>query len=206
MSKVRRDESGKIKDSFLTKYRSWKLGRMIRAGKLPKGRVVSPTEAIEAVGTTHRGYFGEVVGFLSARVIRANGEVEDLGVISTKKVTTAFRDYIVDSLQDTETYLLDTFKYHGSGTDNTAESNSDTTLGTEVETRATGSQTEGATANIYKTVGTVTYTATRAIVEHGIFNASSSGTLMDRSVFSTINVDNNDSIEFTYEITFNAET
>lgn len=205
MGKERRDKNGKIKDSFLTKYRSWRLGKQIRKGKLPRGRVVSSEEVHEALDFTQRGEFGEIVGLLSAKVIRANGEVQDLGVISTKKVTTAFRDYVVDSLQNSTTSPLDTFKYHASGTDNTAEANTQTALIAEVETRATGTQIEGATANIFKTVATVTYTATRAIVEHGIFSASTSGTMMDRSVFSTINVDNNDSIEFTYEITFNAE-
>jgi hypothetical protein len=95
-------------------------------------------------------------------------------------------------------------KYHGCGTDNTADNQTDTALGVEVETRATGTTTEGATANIFKSVGTVNITATRAIVEHGIFDASTSGQMLDRTVFSVINVDNGDSIEFTYEITFTA--
>ena len=143
------------------------------------------------------------VGRLYAVKIKADGTREELGLISTKVVTTAGVNYLVDGLQ-ANTTDVSLFKYHGSGTTNTAEAVGDTTLGTEVESRATGSQTEGASANIYRTVGTVTYTATRAIVEHGIFSATSGGTLLDRSVFSAINVVNTDSIQFTYDLTLPA--
>jgi hypothetical protein len=141
-------------------------------------------------------------GALSATITRANGETEDLGVICRNEVTDTGVAFIVDAFQNSTE--LETMKYHGCGTDNTAEDQTDTALGAEVETRGTGTTTEGATANIYKTVGTVNITATRAIVEHGVFSASTSGVLLDRSVFSVINVDNGDSIEFTYELTLTA--
>jgi hypothetical protein len=144
--------------------------------------------------------FGE--GELSAVITRADGEVENLGCIGRNYVTDSGVAWLVDAFQDTEE--CETMKYHGCGTDNTAENQTDTALGVEVETRATGTTTEGATANIFKSVGTVNITATRAIVEHGIFDASTSGQMLDRTVFSVINVDNGDSIEFTYEITFTA--
>lgn len=205
MSKQKRDKSGKIKDSLWTRLKSWWLGRQIRKGKIPRGRHISPKDVHEAIRNTYRGVMGEVWGILSAKIIRANGLIEDLGVICCKKVTTTFRDYIVDSLQDSSTYPMDAFKYHAAGTDSTAEANTDTELGTEVETRATGSQTEGATADIYKTVGTVDFTATRTMREHGILDSTSGGNLMDRSVYNTISVDDGDSIQYTYECTFNAE-
>jgi hypothetical protein len=69
------------------------------------------------------------------------------------------------------------------GTGAVAENVTDTALGTQVETRATGTQVEGASANIYRTVATITATASRAITEHGVFSASTGGTLLDRSVF-----------------------
>ena len=72
--------------------------------------------------------------------------------------------------------------------------------------RATGTQTEGASANIYKTVATITADATENWVEHGVFNASTGGTMMDRSVFSAIGVESGDTVQFTYELTCNAET
>jgi len=200
----KRDKDGKIVDDLKQKFKSWRLGRKIRKGKLPRGR--SSEEVIEAIkGTTPCGEMTEIWGVLSAKVI-CNGEVrKDLGVISTRKVTTAFRDYIVDSLQDSTTYPLDVFKYHGCGTGTTAEANTQTALVTEVGSRVSGTQTEGATANIYKTVATITPGGSYAITEHGVFSASSSGTMLDRSVFSAINVGASDSIQFTYECTFNAE-
>ena len=137
---------------------------------------------------------------LMAKVFRANGDTEDLGIVSTKLVTTAFVNNVVDNLV-AETTAFGDYKFHGMGTDNTAENVSDTALGTQVESRATGSQSEGASANIYQSVGTVTASAARAIVEHGLFNASSGGVLMDRSVFSVINLADGDAIQFTYELT-----
>jgi len=128
---------------------------------------------------------------LFARVFRADGSVENLGLIGMKVVTTVGVNYIVDTMQGTGD--ISTFDFHDSGTGNTAEAIGDTDLVTKVETgRQTGTPGEGASANIYQTVATISYTATRAVVEHGIFSATSGGTLFDRTVFSAINVDNGD--------------
>lgn len=119
---------------------------------------------------------------------------------ATRCVTDAYVALLVDELQASEA-LHSTFKYHGSGTGTGNEAAGDTALGTEVETRDTGTQTEGATANIYKSVATHTYGDTFAITEHGLFNASTVGTLMDRSKFAAVNVGNGEKIEFTYQLT-----
>lgn len=141
---------------------------------------------------------------LYARHKRADGTVVDYGLISTQKVTTAFVNFMVDQLQ-TETSEWGDFKYHDSGVGVTAEDNGDTDIETtDGESRATGNQDEGASANIYKSVGTIAYTTTKAITEHGLFSQASGTTLMDRSVFSAINVVNGDSIEFTYQLTVSA--
>jgi hypothetical protein len=200
----KRDKTGKIKDSLLQRFRSWRLNRLIRKGKLPRGRTTAG-EAAEALKMGAPKNALEMWGFLSARITHASGAVEDLGLISIQKITTAFRDYLVDSLQNSATNPLSNFKFHGCGTGTTAEENTQTALVTEVGSRVEGSQTEGATANIYKTVATISFTDAYAITEHGVFSASSNGTLMDRSLFSAINVVSGDSIQFTYEATFNAE-
>lgn len=147
---------------------------------------------------------GEVapVGRLHASLKRANGSVEDLGLICTKLVTTAGVNYLVDSLQGL--VEPEDLKYHASGTGTTAEAIGQTTLVTEVATRATGTLAEGASANIFRTVGTISYAGTFAITEHGIFSAAAVGTLLDRSVFAAINVGSGDAIEFTYELTLPA--
>jgi hypothetical protein len=148
-------------------------------------------------------WIGDVtpVGRLYITKTSSDGSVVDYGLVCTKVVTTAGVNFLVDAMQGlTEPEL---FRFHASGTGNTAENVSDTALVTEVATRTSGSQTEGA-ANVYRTVGTINYTGTHAIVEHGIFSASSAGTLLDRSVFGAINVLNGDSIQFTYDLTFPA--
>lgn len=201
---MRRDKNGKVIDSWLTKYRSWKLAKKLRRGEIPRGRT-DPQLAIEALQNSLRGVMTETYGILSARIFRKGAGVEDLGLISVRKITEDFRDFIVDQLQ-AETSAFGDFKYHANGTGTTAEASADSALETEVETRGVGSQLEGATANIYKSVGTVSITGTRAITEHGLLNASSAGVLMDRSVFSAINVTSGDSIEYTYQATFSAES
>jgi hypothetical protein len=102
-------------------------------------------------------------------------------------------NFVTDQLQ-TETSVFGDFKYHDAGVGTTAENVADTAIETtDGESRATGTQTESA-SNAYRSVGTISYTSTKAITEHGLFNDSSAGTLMDRSVFSAINVVNGDSI------------
>ena len=137
---------------------------------------------------------------LSAVIIKGNGDVEDLGILSTKVVTTAFVNFLVDQLQSS-TGQIANFTYHEMGTSGVAEAIGDTALGVAVESRTNGTQGEGASANIYKSVGTITATTTRAIVEHGLFDAATAGTLMDRSVFAVINLAASDAIQFTYELT-----
>ncbi len=125
----------------------------------------------------------------------------DRRVVKNRCVTSAFVNALVDALQSP--VYVNVYKYHDAGTGTGNEAAGDTTLGTPWGgARVAGTQVEGASANIYKTVATIEFTGTFAITEHGIFSASTGGTLMDRSKFAAINVGNGDKIEFTYEITF----
>lgn len=139
-----------------------------------------------------------------ARHLRDGVEVGRREVLN-KKVTTAFVNDIVDNLI-AETSAFGDYKFHDSGTGVTAENPAQTALVTPTGiARATGTQVEGAQTYEYKSVGTITYDNTYAIVEHGLFNVASAGTLMDRTVFAAINVVLNDQIEFTFTIQFAAE-
>jgi len=160
------------------------------------------------LGKGERRHVVELEGVLSARIKRAGEKrFRDLGVIARKKVTDAFVAHLVDSLQNQTSTPIDTFKYHDSGTGTNAENKTDTALQTPCgEARDTGTQIEGATGNIYKSVATHTYAGSFAITEHGLFSASSAGTLMDRSVFAAINVVATDQIEFTYQLTCTSES
>lgn len=91
-------------------------------------------------------------------------------------------------------------KFIGMGTAGTTAVATDTALGTEVETRASGTEsivTTTNTSDTYQTVGTVTATATRAITEAGTFDASSTGNMGVSATFSSIALANGDSIAFT---------
>lgn len=82
----------------------------------------------------------------------------------------------------------------------------DTTLFTEsAETRVAGNSTQETTTTTddsYQVVGTITASATRAITNAGLFDAVSSGNLFVKGDFSTINLANGDSIQFTIKVQF----
>lgn len=145
---------------------------------------------------------------------RVDGTIVDFGVVSRRVVTTAGVGYIVDAFQNL--VEPENMRFHGFGTGTTAEAVGDTALVTELttqyatdNTRPTGTTTEGATANIYRTVATVSPDSggTIAVTEHGIFSqaAAPGGVLLDRTVFAAVNlVAGSDSLQATYELTFTA--
>ena len=144
-----------------------------------------------------------VVGELRAVLNRRDGTTVDYGLLGRRSVTTAFCAFAVDQLQ-TETSVWGDFKFHDSGVGTTAENVANTDMETtDGESRATGTQTETSSV-VYSSVGTISYTTTKAITEHGLFNASTGVTLLDRTVFSAINVVNGDSIQFSYSLTWTA--
>lgn len=152
-----------------------------------------------------------ILGTLGVKRVTASGDELDFGLVSTRVVTTAGVNFIVDAFQNlVEPEIM---RYHGIGTNSTAEAAADVALGAEVttglnpdSTRATGSLGEGAAANVFRSVGTLTVDATLAIVEHGLFSqaATGGGTLFDRSVFAAVNLVATDQIQTTYDGTFAA--
>lgn len=150
-------------------------------------------------------------GALYLTILRSDGTRLYLGLASLRVVTTVGVGYIVDAFQNL--VEVEEMKYHGIGTGAVAEAAGDTALGAELtteysvnNTRATGTTVEGASANIYRTVGTVTVDSAVAITEHGIFSDVdvAQGVLLDRSVFAVVNLANGDSLQVTYELTFPA--
>lgn len=167
-------------------------------------------------------FLGKIPGVVTATATlrlkkiskQADGSIleTDYGIVGRRVVTDAGVNFIVDAFQNTTE--LENLKFHGFGTGGAAEGAGNTALTTEEttqynpdNTRPTGSTTEGATANIYRTVGTYSPDSggTRAITEHGIFSqaATGGGTLLDRTLFSVVNlVAGSDSLQATYELTF----
>lgn len=148
-------------------------------------------------------------GALWLTVIRANGDRTDLGLASLRVVTTAGCGFIVDAWQNI--VELEIMKYHALGTGTNAEASSDTALQTELttqyspsSTRATGSLGEGASGNIFATTGTNTSSTNGvAVTEHGVLSqaATGGGVLLDRSVFSVVTLNTNDSLQTPYQFT-----
>lgn len=168
---------------------SWWLRFKLRRGWAQRGRTGGVFKA-EGVATFHSK--------LTARHIR-DGKVIDERVVDDRVVTTAGVNFLVDAFQNL--VEIEAFKYHDSGTGTNAEAVGNTALQTPCgEARDTGTQEEGASANIYKTVATHTYAGAFTITEHGLFSAATVGTLWDRSVFAAINVAASDKIEFSYEL------
>ena len=145
---------------------------------------------------------------LAIRIRRASGEWIDYGVVGYRVITDTGVAFLVDCWQGAlEPEIM---KYHGCGTGGAAEAVGNTALTTECttalnpdSTRATGTLAEGASANIFSTVGTLTFDASAAVTEHGLFSqaATGGGTLWDRTLFTVVNVASGDQIQFTYQAT-----
>lgn len=162
--------------------------------------------AAKAVGCTH------VYGALFLRHYRADGSVDDLGLASLRVVTDAGVAAIVDAFENT--VELENFDFHGFGTGGTAEAVGQTALVTELttqyatdNTRPTGTPSQPS-ANIYQSVGTLDPDADVAITEHGLFSqaATGGGTMLDRSLFSVVNVTGatGDSLQATYQFSISS--
>ncbi|MBZ0291410.1 MAG: hypothetical protein K8L99_02475 [Anaerolineae bacterium] len=145
---------------------------------------------------------------LQAMLIRKDGTIVNFGPVSYRLVTNAFLGMLIDDL-DNGAADISAFNFHGCGVGTTAESAGDTALVTESttvlqtdSTRATGTRSQP-TATQYRSVATQTFDGSAAITEHGLFDDvdTGQGNLLDRSVFSAINVVNGDSIQFTYTYT-----
>jgi hypothetical protein len=190
---------------FAQSIRQKRIAAKVRNGIVPRG--VSQGDIMAALKATKPYGVLEMFGFLRMRIRRyATGKWEDYGVVSVKKVTAAFANYVVDSLQDSTTYPLDAFTWHDAGDDNTAESNAHTALQNSRESRVNDASPGENGANVYQSVATITATAAYTVEEHGIFSANAAGTMLDRNLVPNApSVIANDSVEFTYELTVNAE-
>lgn len=151
-----------------------------------------------------------LISQLELKLIKADGTIIDYGVVSYRVVTDAGVAFLIDDW-DANGQDISTMNFHGLGTGTTAENANQTALVTESttalnpnSTRATGTRSQPS-ANIYRSVGTLTFDTDAAVTEHGLFSqeATGGGTMWDRSVFSAINVvgANGDSIQSTYSVT-----
>jgi len=155
-------------------------------------------------------------GLLWLNKITAQGEQTDYGLVSCKIITTDGVDYIANAFAATASYTISNFNFHGLGTGATAAVVGDRALGTELTTQyqtdntrpASGSRTKGGTG-IYTSVGTVTVDASVSATEWGLFTQAATGaqsqpanSMLDRVVYSVVNLASGDSLQATFTLTF----
>ena len=127
-----------------------------------------------------------------------HGNVKEDFTVNNLVVDTGL-DFIASRMKDATATVMSHMEV---GTDSTAAGASDTALGAAVSGSRTALTSTTVTDNSVAYVCTFgAGTGTGALTEAGIFNASSGGTLLCRTVYSTINKGAADSMTITWTIT-----
>jgi len=188
--------------SLFQYWRLRTLAKKVRSGIVPKG--VPETEIWEALRITRPRGVVEIFGTLYAKVFNPDGTLKcDHGLVSVREVTAAFAKRLVDAMV-TSGDIVDNFQYHKMGAGSTAETDTETALAAQQVGATSGTQTHGTSSQIFQTVGTITAGSAYGCREHGIFNASTGGILLDRSVVTAIDLNTDDVVTWTYNLTINA--
>lgn len=138
----------------------------------------------------------KVTGKVNVKVFDKAGNLKEEKDINNLVVTTG-KGFIASRMVGTSAAVM---SHMAIGSDNTAAANGDTALGTELGRVAIDSGTASGSVATY--VATFPAgTGTGAVVEAGLFNASSSGTLLCRTVFSVVNKGADDAMTITWQIT-----
>jgi hypothetical protein len=139
----------------------------------------------------------KVTGELKITVTKPDGNTHETVVPNI--VVTDGKEYIASRMKDATATAM---SHMAIGTGSTAAAAGDSTLGTEAGRVSLTSTT--VTSNAVAYVATFgAGTGTGAITEAGILNASSSGDLLCRTVFSVINKGAADTLGITWTVTVN---
>jgi len=140
----------------------------------------------------------KVTGELKITVTNPEGNVTKEVTVPNIVVTDG-KEYIASRMKDATATAM---SHMAIGTGTTAAAAGDSTLGTEAGRVSLTSTT--VTSNAVAYVATFgAGTGTGAITEAGIFNASSSGDMLCRTVFSVINKGAADTLGITWTVTVN---
>jgi hypothetical protein len=138
-------------------------------------------------------------GELKIVVTDKNGKVKEERTEKNLVVTTGLV-YIAARMTDTNSPT--DMSHMAVGTNNTAAAAGNTALGAEVARVAlTGGEGAPSTNTIVYTASFPAGTGTGALTEAAVLNASSSGTMLCRTVFSTVNKGADDSVTITWTVT-----
>ena len=137
----------------------------------------------------------KVTGQVCVTVTDKNGHVKDRREIKNLVVTTG-KTFIAARMVGTPTAM----SHMALGSNNTAAAVGDTALGTELGRVALASATSSGAVVTY-TASFPAGTATGAVVEAGILNADTSGTMLCRTFFAEVNNGADDAMSVTLAIT-----
>jgi hypothetical protein len=189
----------------LERIKLWRIAKQVRDGKVPKG--VDEETIFKALKMTRPKNVMEAFGFLKCRVFDKHGKLkQDCGLVGVRQVTVEFVEYLADAMTDSS-QPMDHFNAHAMGSGSTAEADTQTALVTQEDGREVGSQTHGATSNIYRSVATIVATGAYEACEHGIFDTTGAAddVMLDRTIVAsppTLAVD--DEVEWTYDLTISS--
>lgn len=113
-------------------------------------------------------------------------------------LTTVGKQWVVDAMRGT---VATTQQYVGWGTGSAAEAVGNTALTTPAaEARVAGAITSPSAA-LHRVIATITSASGQTISEVGLFDASTSGVMMIRAIFTGIVLTTGESIQFTIDFT-----
>jgi hypothetical protein len=137
-------------------------------------------------------------GALSVVLTDAQGNVKDTREFKNLVVTTGL-NYIVSRMKDATATAMSHMEL---GIGSTAAAAGDTALGSAIAASRTAlTSTTVSTNTITYVASFAAGTGTGAVTESGIFNASSAGTMLCRTVFPVVNKQSGDSMTVTWTIT-----
>lgn len=141
----------------------------------------------------------KVTGDVLVQVFDKAGNLKDSRTITNLVVTTG-KTFIAGSMLKTTTNTPTAMTHMAVGTNNTAPAAGDTALGGEAGRVALASASSTGAVVTY-TASFPAGTATGALVEAGIFNDSSAGTMLCRTTFAVVNKGADDAMSITWQIT-----
>jgi len=145
----------------------------------------------------------KVTGELRITLTNPEGNIKQ-EVVVPNLVVTVGKNFIASSMVKTTTNSPAAMTHMEVGTGTTAAAVGDTTLQTAVASSRVALTSATVTSNSVAYVATFPAgTGTGALTEAGIFNASSSGTMLCRTVFSVINKGAADTLGITWTVTVN---
>jgi hypothetical protein len=151
----------------------------------------------------HTGARLRITGQATLELRGSDGELKQRQVAKNLVVNTGLY-HIADQISDQGNSAM---SHMAVGTDDTAAAAGNTALGSEAGRVALDSTTQGSGASADEVTYVATFpagTGTGALVEAGILNAASGGTLLCRTTFSVINKGAGDSLTITWVLTISA--